>query len=83
VNDLCQRRAEQALRGAGSGNVAENYNAVYWFLQDDWKMTSRLTINAGLRYEYSGVPRAENDQAINAISTTQPGGFSSARQSRT
>jgi len=28
----------------------------------------RLTINAGLRYEYSGVPRAENQQAINGIS---------------
>jgi hypothetical protein len=69
VNDFVPTGSpNKALRGAGSGNVASNYNAVYWFLQDDWKMTSRLTINAGLRYEYSGVPRAENDQAINAIS---------------
>jgi hypothetical protein len=69
VNDFVPNGSpNKALRGAGSGNVASNYNAVYWFLQDDWKMTSRLTINAGLRYEYSGVPRAENDQAINAIS---------------
>src|SRR5467141_328521 len=69
VNDFVPSGTpNKALRGAGSGNVAENYNAVYWFLQDDWKATSRLTINAGLRYEYSGVPRAENDQTINAIS---------------
>jgi hypothetical protein len=68
VNDFVPNGApNKALRGAGSGNVAENYNAFYWFVQDDWKITNRLTINAGLRYEYSGVPRAENLQAINAI----------------
>lgn len=69
VNDFVPNGSpNKALRGAGSGNVADNYNAVYWFLQDDWKVTSRLTVNAGLRYEYSGVPRAENQQTINAIS---------------
>src|SRR6266852_5484597 len=69
VNDFVPNGApNKALRGAGSGNVASNYNAFYWFIQDDWKVMPRLTINAGLRYEYSGVPRAENQQAINGIS---------------
>src|SRR6266478_3778434 len=69
VNDFVPNGApNKALRGAGSGNVASNYNAVYWFVGDDWKVTSRLTVNAGIRYEYTGVPRAENLQAINAIS---------------
>src|ERR1700682_2502005 len=69
VNDFVPNGTpNKALRGDGSGTVAENYNAFYFFVQDDWKVTSRLTINAGLRYEYSGVPRADNLQAINAIS---------------
>src|SRR6266852_6192021 len=68
INDFVPTGANGALRGAGSGSVAENYNAFYWFVQDDWKITPRLTLNLGLRYEYSGVPRDENLQAINGIS---------------
>ena len=68
INDFIPTGANGALRGAGSGSVAENYNAFYWFVQDDWKITPRLTLNVGLRYEYSGVPRDENLQAINAVS---------------
>ena len=68
INDYVPTGANKALRGAGSGSVADNYNAFYWFVQDDWKITPRLTLNLGLRYEYSGVPRDENLQAINAVS---------------
>jgi len=68
INDFVPTGANGALRGAGSGSVAENYNAFYWFVEDDWKITPRLTLNLGLRYEYSGVPRDENLQAINGVS---------------
>jgi hypothetical protein len=68
INDFVPTGANGALRGAGSGSVADNYNAFYGFVQDDWKVTPRLTLNLGLRYEYSGVPRDENLQAINAVS---------------
>lgn len=67
IGDLVPNGLNGALRGAGSGTVADNYNSIYWFVQDDWKITPRLTLNLGLRYEYNGVPRAEGDQALNSI----------------
>jgi hypothetical protein len=68
INDMVPDGANGALRGAGSGFVADNYSGIYSFIQDDWKITPRLTLNLGIRYEYTTVPRDEAKQALNAIS---------------
>jgi hypothetical protein len=57
-----------AKRGAGSGRTDGNQSAFYWFFQDDWKFTPRFTLNAGIRYEWVGVPYLETLQQLNKIS---------------
>jgi outer membrane receptor protein involved in Fe transport len=68
VNDQLASVAGRTLRGAGTGSFLGTQSAFFVFGQDDIKLTPKLTVNLGLRYEYWTNPVGGNNQVLNAIS---------------
>ena len=55
-------------RSAGSITYYGNQKAVYWYANDTWKVNTHLTLNLGIRYEYTTISTSEAQQALNTIS---------------
>jgi hypothetical protein len=65
---LDQVPANDQLQGIGSGAVSLNARNMATFVQDDIKLSKRLTLNIGLRYEYFGNPAGAANQERNSVS---------------
>ncbi len=56
-------------RSVGLSPYAGNQIVTYLFANDSWRMRPNLTINVGLRYEYTTVPAGAQLQKLNALSS--------------
>jgi hypothetical protein len=58
------------------GNPREfNFSYIAPYIQDDWKVNSRLTVNLGLRFDYRSVPYETNNRMAWRNLTYAPGGL--------
>jgi len=57
----------EAFQGAGNGFFSGNSRNFNLFVQDDIKVTPRLIVNAGLRYDFFGNPQGDRLNALNSI----------------
>ncbi|MBV9770615.1 MAG: TonB-dependent receptor [Bryobacterales bacterium] len=58
---------QSAPNGGTNGYRAERYDAVQPYFEDDWKVTSRLTINFGLRYDWETNPVEAHNLFYNVV----------------
>jgi hypothetical protein len=54
-------RSQYALANTVIGNYRQHEH--FWYVQDDFRVNSRLTLNVGMRYEYA-TPRWERDNVL-------------------
>jgi len=57
-------------RSTGSSTYYGNDSHIYWYANDIWRVTQHLSLNLGIRYEYTTTPIGENRQTLNAISNS-------------
>jgi hypothetical protein len=57
-------------RSTGSTTYYGNQKAIYWYANDTWRFNQHLSLNFGVRYEYTTTPTGEDRQTLNHISDT-------------
>ena len=69
INDQFPSKAGASLQGLGSGFFSGNSKDFSLFVQDDIKVTPRLTLNLGLRYDFFGNPQGTQENALNSVAS--------------
>ncbi|NDQ55549.1 MAG: TonB-dependent receptor [Acidipila sp.] len=58
-----------AQRSLGSTTYYGDQIGIFWYVNDNWKIRHNLTINLGLRHEYTTIPVGERRQALNSAAS--------------
>ena len=56
-------------RSNGNFNYYGDQTAFYGYFNDTWRVTDKLSLNYGVRYEFTSVPVGERTQALNAAAS--------------
>ena len=72
LHDLAPDANGFAERSTGSQTYYGDQTALYFYGNDTWRISPTITINAGLRYEFTSVPVGERAQQLN-IAASVPG----------
>jgi hypothetical protein len=56
-------------RSTGNNTYYGDQSAIYVYGNDEFRITKNLTLNAGLRYEFTSVPFSERLQSLNAAAS--------------
>lgn len=56
-----------AERSFGSVGYSGDQYGVFWYVNDIWKIRSNLSLNLGLRYEYTSTPFGWTQQSLNSV----------------
>jgi hypothetical protein len=57
-------------RSTGSTTYYGNQKAIYFYVNDTWRVRQHLSLNLGVRYEFTTTPTGENRQALNSLANT-------------
>lgn len=74
LSDFLRFRVRDLEGSSVTSDFARSYRQQLWgfYFQDDWKFSKRLTLNAGLRYEFVTAPAETHDRVANLRSVLDP-----------